>query len=54
MTDDGAAYHVVTERLQMNHVLCVKHYQDLIFSSRAGLGHLSKDFIAEANRAPFL
>jgi hypothetical protein len=53
MTDDGPAYHIVAANLQMKHVLCVKHYQDLIFASRAGLAHLANDFTVSANRALF-
>jgi hypothetical protein len=37
----------------MTHLLCVKHNQDNIFSSRAGLGSLANEFSPSANRAIF-
>ena len=44
MTDDGSAYHLVSSLLGMNHVLCTKHYHNLIFPAQAGLGHLAYEF----------
>lgn len=44
MTDDGSAYHLVSSLLGMNHVLCTKHYHNLIFPAQVGLGHLAHEF----------
>ena len=44
MTDDGPAYHLVSDHFKMNHLLCTKHYHNLIFPSRAGLGCLAPDY----------
>ena len=53
MTDDSPAYHIVAQELKMTHLLCVKYYQDSIFSSRTGLGLLAADFNTQADRAIF-
>ena len=44
MTDQGSAYRIVADTLPIRHVLCTKHYHDLIFPSCAGLGLLDDEF----------
>lgn len=44
MSDDGSAYHLVAQQLKFVHLLCVKHYHNMIFPAAAGLGNKSSIF----------
>lgn len=51
MTDDGPAYHLVADQLSVKHLLCSKHYMDMVFKSCTGLGVLAKSFQTDMSSA---
>ncbi|ETV64301.1 hypothetical protein H257_18793 [Aphanomyces astaci] len=47
MTDGGSAYPGVASDLGMVHILCTKHFEDVILKGCTGLGALAKSFKAD-------
>jgi hypothetical protein len=48
MTDGGSAYPSVAVEAKMNHILCIQHFQQQIFSSCHGVGSMSDSFKKDA------
>jgi len=48
MTDGGSAYPAPASGCNMNHILCIHHFQQDVVASCAGLGHRADDFKRDA------